>query len=217
VNDFRTTILTLTDLDLLSQTVAMFVRLWLAHTPRLPLDARPLRKPAPKAATSNSSTGSPSVSHRASDSSTTYPKNASRTTASSRRSPKRPSAQAGPLNARSRPESPGRHLFLLRRARSQRPRPATDTTNPNTRGPSDVASFPAARPAKTTRRPIVSASVGISSAQTGDARDLPQAGQVRSRCRTSFPQSGQLESGTRQGYADRTSLPSAAFLGHSRP
>lgn len=32
---------TLRDLELLSQTVAMFVRLWLAHTPRLPLDARP--------------------------------------------------------------------------------------------------------------------------------------------------------------------------------
>ena len=32
---------TLRDLELLSQALAMFVRLWLAHTPRLPRDARP--------------------------------------------------------------------------------------------------------------------------------------------------------------------------------
>ena len=32
---------TLRDLELLSQALSMFVRLWLAHTPRLPRDARP--------------------------------------------------------------------------------------------------------------------------------------------------------------------------------
>jgi hypothetical protein len=81
------------DLELLCEGFAVFVRLWLAHTPTIPEDGSALHARAPRAVASSSSSTSPSNTRAGGASSTICRKSTSPTT---RSSPLRPGGPQTP-------------------------------------------------------------------------------------------------------------------------